>query len=72
MLQLFTTDVGKVDQDVSILRDVADVFQTVADVVSKCCGCFFECSIFFLHDTCNMTQCCVIFLHVASNMCFFI
>jgi hypothetical protein len=35
MLQLFTTDVGKVYQDVSILRDVADVFQNVADVVSK-------------------------------------
>jgi hypothetical protein len=41
ILQLFTTDVGKVDQDVSILRDVADVFQNVADVVSKCCGCCF-------------------------------
>jgi hypothetical protein len=41
MLRLFATDVGKVDQDVSILRNVVDVFQNVADVVSKCCGCCF-------------------------------
>jgi hypothetical protein len=40
-LQEFCADVGKVDQDVSILQDVADVFQNVADVVSKCCGCLF-------------------------------
>jgi hypothetical protein len=53
MLQLFTTDVGKVDQDVSILRDVADVFQTVADVVSKCCGCSLNVAYFFfmIHAT---------------------
>jgi hypothetical protein len=31
-LPMFCADVGKVDQDVSILRDVADVFQNVADI----------------------------------------
>jgi hypothetical protein len=69
MLQLFTTDVGKVDQDVSILRDVADVFKMLQMLFQNVADVVFECCIFFLHVTCNMTQCCVIFLHVASNMC---
>jgi hypothetical protein len=32
------TDVEKVDLDVSMLRDVADVFLNVSDVVFECCG----------------------------------
>jgi hypothetical protein len=31
----------KVDPDVSMLRDVADVFLDVSGVVFECCGCLF-------------------------------
>jgi hypothetical protein len=34
-------DVEKVDLDVSMLRDAADVFLNVSDVVFECCGCCF-------------------------------
>jgi hypothetical protein len=34
-------DVEKVDLDVSMLRDDADVFLNVSDVVFECCGCCF-------------------------------
>jgi hypothetical protein len=41
---VFRVDVEKVNLDISILWDVADVFLDISDVVFfECCGCCFVC-----------------------------